>query len=83
MLPFFPIPYNSSGILAVAHLLQGIYAIPFFLGQFPMLILTWSTSYTAQSAFHTYNFSTLFLCVLFALLYRPKSNKPFMLSDKT
>ena len=83
MLPFFPIPYKSSGPLAVARFLQGIYQLPFFLGQFPMLILTWSTSYTAQSAFNTYCFSTLFLCVFFALFYRPKSDKPFMLSDKT
>lgn len=56
-----------------------LFIIPVFLGQFPLEMLAMDSSPAAIC----YLILSFLLCLLFAFFYRPKYNKPFLLSDKT
>lgn len=64
-------PFNIFALLII---------IPVLFGQFPLVLLSMDSSSPAASR---YLILSLSLCLLFALFFRPKHNKPFMLSDKT
>ena len=55
-----------------------LFILPVFFGQLPLEMLAMDASPSAV----WYLVLSFTLCLLFALFYRPKSNKPFMLSDK-
>lgn len=77
-LPFLSTIIHSSVVLTF---LGSIIILPMLLGQFPLAILSWASSNVNFDA-SVYFLFTLILSVLFALFYRPKSSKPFLLSDK-
>jgi len=54
------------------------FIIPVFLGQLPLELLAMDNSPAAV----WYLILSFTLCLLFALFYRPKSSKPFLLGDK-
>ena len=66
-------------LLTPLNIFAVVFIVPVFIGQFPLELLAMKSSPVA----YFYLILSFLLCILFALFYRPKNRKPFLLSDKT
>ena len=66
-------------LLTPLNIFAVVFIVPVLIGQFPLELLAMKSSPVA----YYYLLLSFLLSILFALFYRPKSSKPFLLSDKT